>query len=77
MESIVVPRERLSREALIGLVDAFVLQEGTDYGHEETPLEDKRRQVLAQIERGEVVIVFDPKSEEVTLALARDVRGDR
>lgn len=68
-----VPPDRLSPDALIGVVDAFVLQEGTDYGHDEHTLEEKRNDVLAQIRRGEVVIVFDPKTEAVTLALARDV----
>lgn len=72
-ESVIVPCEALSREALIGLVDAFVLQEGTDYGHAEPTLEQKRAEVLAQVERGEVAIVYDPASEEVVLVLARDL----
>ncbi len=73
---VVVPPDRLSREALLGLVDAFVLREGTDYGHAEPTLEDKRRQVLAQIDRGEVVIVFNPRTEDVSLALARDLPAE-
>lgn len=64
---LVVPPESLSREALIGLVDAFVLREGTDYGHEEPSLDQKRGEVLAQIARGEVVIVFDEATEEAEL----------
>ena len=73
-ERVIVPHDALSREALLGLVDAFVLQEGTDYGHEEPTLERKRADVLAQIDRGEVVIVYDPASEAATLVLARDLR---
>lgn len=57
----------------MGVVDAFVLQEGTDYGHAEPTLEEKRREVLRQLERGEVVIVFDPTSEDVTLVPAREL----
>ncbi|MGF1465659.1 MAG: YheU family protein [Sandaracinaceae bacterium] len=79
-EPVLVPAERLSRQALSGLVDAYVLREGTDYGHEEIPLPDKRRAVQAQIHRGEVVIVFDPRTEQVELVLRRDLpaplRGD-
>lgn len=73
MSLVLVPREKLSREALIGLVDAFVLREGTDYGHADVPLEDKRGAVLGQLDRGEVVIVFDPETEDVTLALRREL----
>ena len=67
---IVIPRERLSDEALRGLVDDFVLREGTDYGHEEPTLEAKRRDVMRQIEAGEVVVVFDPARESATLIRA-------
>jgi len=70
---LVVPVEQLSRDALLGLVDAFVLREGTDYGHDEPTLEDKRREVLSQIERGEVLLVFDPRTEEANLLPRRDV----
>ncbi len=71
--TVVVPADAISREALLGLVDAFVLQEGTDYGHAEPTLERKRADVLAQIERGEVVIVYDAQAEEATLVLAREL----
>ncbi len=75
--SILIPPERLSREALLGLVDDFVLREGTDYGHGEDPtLDDKRACVLAQIERGEVVIAFDPKSETTNLVERRSLPDD-
>ncbi len=70
---VVVPLDALSREALFGLVDAFVLQEGTDYGHVEPTLEAKRAEVLEQLERGDVVIVYDPASESATLVLAREL----
>lgn len=73
--SVIVPLESLSRDALVGLIDAFVLQEGTDYGHAEATLEDKRAEVLAQLERGDVVIVYDTASESATLVLARELRG--
>ena len=71
--AIVVPADRLSEEALLGLVDDFVLREGTDYGHDDPTLESKRRDVLAQIERGDVVVVYDPKIESATLIRKRDL----
>ncbi|HJL19304.1 MAG TPA: YheU family protein [Sandaracinaceae bacterium LLY-WYZ-13_1] len=73
MAPILVPLERLSPEALRGLVDAFVLREGTDYGHHEPALEDKRADVMRQLERGEVVVVFDPRTEGCNLMPRRDL----
>ena len=53
----------LSTEALRGVVDAHVLQEGTDYGHEDISLQRKREQVMKQLERREASVFFDPETE--------------
>src|SRR6185369_17547068 len=58
-----VPVERISREALDGLIEEFVTRDGTDYGLQERTLEEKKRAVARQLDRGEVVILFDPESE--------------
>jgi uncharacterized protein len=58
-----VPFEALSLEALQGLIEAFVLREGTDYGPQEHRFEEKCASVRAQIEAGTAVIEFDPESE--------------
>ena len=58
---VVIPFERLSAEALTGLIEAYVGREGTDYGHEAAPtLSRKVAQVRRQLEEGTAVIVFDP-----------------
>lgn len=62
-----VPFRALSPDALRGVVEAFVLREGTDYGDREFSHEEKVQQLLAGLERGEVRIVFDPGTETVTL----------
>jgi uncharacterized protein YheU (UPF0270 family) len=62
-ERVEIPPSRLSREALDGLIEEFVTREGTDYGEQEHTLEQKKRAVARQLDRGEVVIVFDPESE--------------
>jgi len=54
-----IPHQRLSREALQNLVEEFVTRDGTDYGSEEVSLERKTRQVLELLQRGEVAILFD------------------
>ena len=55
-----IPLDSLSREALIGLVEAFVLREGTDYGHEDYALAGKCEAVLRQLRDGQAEICFDP-----------------
>lgn len=70
----IIPHEQLSDEALRGLMEEFITREGTDYGWEETPLETMVEQVRAQVERGDVVIVFDPATESVSLLTARKAR---
>lgn len=62
-----VPRDILSAEALQGVIDAFILREGTDYGAHEVSLVMKRQQIERQIEKAEIKIVFDPATESVTL----------
>lgn len=66
-EGVVVPWEHLSEEALRGVIENFVTLEGTEYGFEEVDLETKVADVRRQLERGEVVVVFDPKSETAGL----------
>ncbi|MBX7191175.1 MAG: YheU family protein [Sandaracinaceae bacterium] len=71
-EPIEIPFDRLSAAAQRGVIEEFVTREGTDYGHVEVSLEDKAASVRRQIERGEVVLLFDPKSERVNLVTRRE-----
>jgi uncharacterized protein YheU (UPF0270 family) len=73
--TVVVPPDQLSPHALRALIEDFVTSEGTDYGEEEVSLEDKVREVRAQIDRGEVDIVFDEKTSGVDLVRRSDARG--
>lgn len=73
-EPIEIPFERLSAPAQRGVIEEFVTREGTDYGHVEVSLDDKVAAVRRQIARGEVVLIFDPRAEQVNL-VARRGRG--
>jgi uncharacterized protein YheU (UPF0270 family) len=68
---VVVPFTALSPDALSGVVDNFVLREGTDYGERDVDHETKCMQVRRQLERGEADIVFDPESESVSIMLRK------
>lgn len=70
-EPVEVPWRVLSPEALRGVVEAFVLREGTDYGAREFSHDEKVQQLLEGLAHGEARILFDPVTESVTL-LPRD-----
>jgi uncharacterized protein len=64
-----VPHTALSASALRGVVEAFVLREGTDYGDREVAFEVKVAQVMRRLDRGEARIVFDPKTQSVDILI--------
>ena len=70
-ESLIIPPEQLSEEALQGVIEEFITREGTDYGAVEYSLADKVQQVRAQLRNGGAQIVFDPHSETCTI-MTRD-----
>jgi uncharacterized protein len=69
-ESVEIPVDLLSPEALAGVLQDFVLREGTDYGEVELSFDEKVARLRAVVARGEARIVFDPETESVTLVPA-------
>jgi uncharacterized protein len=59
--------DEVSEEALRGIVEAFVLREGTDYGHSDFSLDQKCVQVLRQLVEGRAEIWFDPGTSSVEI----------
>ncbi len=60
-----IPYDKLSKEALQGVIEEFINREGTDYGLIEASFSEKCDQVLAQIKQGDVLVVFDHGSQSV------------
>jgi uncharacterized protein len=54
--AVAVPYTELSVEALRGVVESFVLREGTDYGEQDVSHETKIVEVMRQLQRGEAEI---------------------
>ncbi|MEP7313705.1 MAG: YheU family protein [Pseudomonadota bacterium] len=69
-EPVEVPHTALSAAALQGVLENFVLREGTEYGERDFTLEQKVAQVLAQLERGDARVMFDPETQSVTIVLS-------
>lgn len=67
-----VPVQSLSADALRGLVEAFVLREGTEYGHREFSLSEKYLAVERGLARGDAEIWFDPETGTTDIRPADD-----
>ena len=72
-EFIVVPAERVSADALSALMEEFILREGTDYGHSELSLDDKKKKVQKQLDSGRAKIVYSTLTENTSLMLASEL----
>ena len=70
MSGISIPPDQLTSEALLGVIDAFILREGTDYGHQEFTLDEKRSRVRGMLQRGEAEICYYPENEHIDIVLA-------
>ena len=66
-----IPYVELSAEALRGVIESFVLREGTEYGARDFSLDQKVAQVMALLVRGRARVMFDPETETVTVVEAR------
>jgi uncharacterized protein YheU (UPF0270 family) len=76
-EPVTIPHAELSPDALRGVIDNFILREGTDYGDKDVSHDAKVAQVLLQLERSEARILFDPLDSSVTIVASNTFRRDR
>jgi len=58
----IIPIDRLSPEALRGVIEEFISRSGTDYGETEVPPETKYGQVKDKLVNGSAVLVFDDET---------------
>ena len=71
----IIPWQELDPETLNGVIEAFVLREGTDYGDQHFSLEQKVSHVLRQLERNEAKIMFDPNSETIDIVVGQKAKS--
>ena len=55
----IIPYEKLSPEALQGLIEEFVTRDGTDSGYTQKSLEENVDMVKNQLRSGEAFISYD------------------
>ena len=68
-----IPYQLLSEAALLGLMEAFVLREGTDYGACEATLQAKIDHVYQQLKSGQAVVVFSELHGNANIVIANDL----
>ncbi len=71
---IIIPIEKISEDALLGLIDEFILREGTDYGQKEFSLLEKQNQIKKQLQSGTSVIVFDTLEQSPSIVRKEHLR---
>lgn len=64
-----IPIDKLSPEALQGVIGEFIARESTDYGEIETSREAKFGQVKRRLENGSAVLVYDDDTETTNILL--------
>ena len=60
---LIIPHQRLSPDALTGLIEEFVTRDGTDSGYTQAALSDNVAMVRRQLADGSAVIVFDNRRQ--------------
>lgn len=68
-----IPWNALSDDALIGVIDDFINREGTDYGHRDYDLEQKRAAVRRQLVAGSAVIAYDAHTQTTSIVPANEL----
>lgn len=68
----IIPHQQLSPDTLNTLIEDFVSRDGTDYGATEISLNQKAQQVRRQLDKGQIVIVFDNSTETCNIVRKED-----
>ncbi|MCK9196118.1 MAG: YheU family protein [Syntrophales bacterium] len=63
---------KLSSEALRGVIEEFISRDGTDYGEKEVSTETNYSYVKSKLQKGLAVLVFDDEAETTNILLADD-----
>jgi uncharacterized protein YheU (UPF0270 family) len=64
---VIIPYEKLSPEALRGLIEEFVSREGSDSGYTQKTLDENVEMVMKQLQRQEAFVVYDEATESANI----------
>lgn len=63
----IIPWQSLPEETLENIVETVVLREGTDYGRHELTFEQKKQNLLTQIQQGKAFIEWSELHESIDI----------
>jgi len=63
----IIPHTEIAANTLQALIEEFVTRDGTDYGEHDVSTSIKVQQVMDQLEREEIYIVYSELHETCTL----------
>ena len=63
----IIEIDQLSSGALDGIIEAYILREGTDYGDHEWTMDDKKQQIKAQLTSKKIVLVYSELHQTVNI----------
>jgi uncharacterized protein YheU (UPF0270 family) len=75
----IVPYEKLSLEALKGIIEEFVTRPGTDTGYTKGSLELNIDMVMRQLKHGDAFVVFDEATQTANIVpkeQVKELRGE-
>lgn len=67
MAAHIIPIDKLSSQALKGVIEEFISRNGTDYGEKEVSRERSFLQVKRRLETGTAVLVYDDETETTNI----------
>jgi uncharacterized protein YheU (UPF0270 family) len=70
----IIPCDKLSPEALKGLIEEFVTRDGTDTGYSKKSLEQDVAMVKSQLRKGDAVIVYDQSTQTINIVTKDDLK---
>ncbi len=62
-----IPYEKLSPEALQGIIEQFISRDGPDSGHADIPFQRKAEQVMQNIKTGKAIILYDESNQSINI----------
>ena len=69
----IIPYTEIAADTLKALIEEFVTRDGTDYGKHEVSTAQKVQQIMDQLQRKEIFIVYSELHETCTLKTKQDL----
>ncbi len=67
---LIIPHDQINENTLLGIIKAYVLSEGTDYGQVEYDIDTKIKRVMDQLKSSKAFVAYDEAEETATIVTA-------